>query len=462
MFITFFSTPSIGPFNIFYISTIMDQDKPENNPLPKWLEDQQHQSWQIEILIASGIIFFLLQIPKYLSSLFIEIAVSTEINSSLIIILVGGYIFSRALLIGFIVNLVLRAIWLAMLGINFAFPDGVDYSKLNYSAYFNDRLKRSASLPDRIMSMEKLCSLSYSITILMTLMSIGLFILLSLVFIVIRKFIPFLDAPSVGYVLIFIVFMIMLGILDVLFFGWFKKYVTLSRWYYPIHRFFSIISLSFLYRKEWMTLLSNVKKWKLYLIFAFYFVLSFVIVSNDIGTFFNSPGLLKFEWSESRKFLGLDTWRRKIYSERYDNLRKEGNMVFDMALESDVIKDRYLKLFVVYKYLFDDALGAILKNNGVKDGNTIRRLPRDQYIEQDSLTAASLNEFFTVLLNDNVISKLDWSFYDHPRTGERGFVTYIDMKNMPSGKYYLELRNKEYIDGQLQDHRYREMTFYKE
>ena len=96
----------------------MKEDIPNTGKLPKWLEEQQHNSWQIEILIASGIIFFLLKIPEHITSYFLQTAASTAINSSIIIIMVGGYIFSRALLIGFVVNLILRAVWLAMLGIN--------------------------------------------------------------------------------------------------------------------------------------------------------------------------------------------------------------------------------------------------------------------------------------------------------------------------------------------------------
>jgi hypothetical protein len=430
--------------------------------LPRWLEEQQHQSWQIEILIASGIIFFLLKIPVFLGAYFQEIAASTAINSSMIILIVGGYIFSRALLIGFVVNLVLRAIWLAMLGINFAFPEGVDYKKLGYSEYFNDKVRKTTSLATRILHMEKWCSLSYSITILMTLMSIGLFILLALIFVGIRELIPILDVPVIGYIIIVIVFMIMLGILDILFFGLLKRYKRVSRWYYPVHRFFSLISLSFLYRKEWMTLLSNVSKWKVYLLFAVYFSLSFLIASNDISDFFNAPQLLRLNINDSRQFLGLDTWKRKFYNQRYDNLRQEGEKVFDMAIQSDVVKYRYLKLFVVYQYFFDDGLEMVFNEKGVKVDEEIIRLPLDEYLEQDSLIASSLDMYFSVKLNQEDMNNLDWSFYDHPETGEKGFVTYIDMKDMPSGKYFLELLVEVPRNGDLVTRRYREMPFVKE
>lgn len=86
----------------------------------------------------------------------------------------------------------------------------------------------------------------------------------------------------------------------------------------------------------------------------------------------------------------------------------------------------------------------------------------DEYIEQDSLTGASIDELLTAKLNEKLMEELDWSFYDQPDTGEKGFITYIDMKDMPSGRYFLELSIKEDRNGELETRRYRELPFIKE
>jgi len=80
----------------------------------------------------------------------------------------------------------------------------------------------------------------------------------------------------------------------------------------------------------------------------------------------------------------------------------------------------------------------------------------------ESLKAASIDEFLTSKLNEKLMEGMDWLFYDHPVTGERGFVSYIDMEDMPSGKYFIELSIKEDRNGALETCRYREMPFIKE
>ncbi|MBC8183736.1 hypothetical protein H8E88_21800 [candidate division KSB1 bacterium] len=48
----------------------MPQKESEKHIIPKWIEEQQQQSWQIEILIASGFIFFLFSLPDLLTNYF--------------------------------------------------------------------------------------------------------------------------------------------------------------------------------------------------------------------------------------------------------------------------------------------------------------------------------------------------------------------------------------------------------
>ena len=137
----------------------------ENTNTPNWLKQIEQTSWQVELLISGGFIFALLQVPPYLKNILFEIGYHTHLNSSLIIIFIGANVLSRVLLIGFIVNLLLRSLWLAYLGIHYAFPSGVKYSKFNYHQKFEKRFVQDYDSLKRILRLEKYSSLSYSLTI---------------------------------------------------------------------------------------------------------------------------------------------------------------------------------------------------------------------------------------------------------------------------------------------------------
>ncbi len=72
------------------------------NSLPKWIKKIQQQSWQIEILIASGLIIFLYNIPHYLFNFLIDYEESALPRAEPVILFFGAFIFSRALLLGFV------------------------------------------------------------------------------------------------------------------------------------------------------------------------------------------------------------------------------------------------------------------------------------------------------------------------------------------------------------------------
>ncbi len=444
-------------------SANMSEKNDNQTFLPKWLEEQQTNSWQIEILFASGFILFLLKIPQYCKDYLVSVLQSSAFESYVLILVVGTYLFSRALLIGFVVNLILRALWLGMLGVNFAFPQGINYERLNYSEYFNDKTKQQKSLAEQIIQVEKICSLSFSITVIMTLMSLGVFLLLALSFSFISYFFPTLDTPVLGYILMILFFLLSLGVLDRVVFGRLKKVHQMSRWYYPFYRVYGVLSLSFLYRKEWLTITSNIQKWKIFVVFTLYFIAAFVMVSRDLSAYTNIPMLVTLDFQEERKYLNLDTWRRSVKSRHYENLLSADDKVFDLAIQSDIVKDKFLKLFVVYQQWFDRPLSHTLeKTNRGENQNQRRGTPRSIYLQRDSLMTIAFSSFFTVYIDKQVQRNPYWYQYQHPITKEHGFVTYLSLDSIQSGNHYLELWVQGIEADTLTSGRYREIPFIKE
>ena len=426
--------------------------------LPKWLEDQQHHSWQIEILIAGSFVFFLANLPQYFEDLFWEVAQGTIIRGEVVILLTGGFLISRALLIGFIVNLILRALWLAFLGINFSFPKGVDYQKLGYSDWFNERDKKTASVVERILNLEKYSSLSYSIAILMTLMSAGLFLLLILFFFLISYAAPSLNNPEFGFFVLIAFGLLILGILDVLFFKVFRKSKTVSKSYFPFYKIFGFLSLTFLYRKAWLVLISNVNRWKIYAVFIFYFFIALVIASNEIGQFLTLSKSLEVNLYEDRKFIDFNTFQA-INSRRYSNMIQPGQHVSKGCLNKEIISEKHFSLFMTYLKRYDSTLEYIFNRNNVA---TEGFKYWEDIEKNDSLFVKSLSEYFTVNIDSKKQENLQWFVHRHPKTNERGFITYLDSDSLEVGYHKIRVDIKFVQNDSLKNASWLVIPFIKE
>lgn len=77
----------------------------EESQIPQWLQDQENNSWQIELLISGGMIFTLYQLPAWINKKTALFDIETSLEYSLIIFIIGILVVSRALLIGFTINL---------------------------------------------------------------------------------------------------------------------------------------------------------------------------------------------------------------------------------------------------------------------------------------------------------------------------------------------------------------------
>ena len=56
--------------------------KKQLKELPNWLREQQYISWQLEILIAGGLVVTLFQLPELISQFLIRVDDLTSMNGS--------------------------------------------------------------------------------------------------------------------------------------------------------------------------------------------------------------------------------------------------------------------------------------------------------------------------------------------------------------------------------------------
>ena len=417
-----------------------------NKPqLPDWVRQQQHQSWQIEILIASGFILFLWQVPAYTKNQFILFFEGATGRVEVITLLIGGFVLSRALLIGFVLNLFLRAIWLAYLGIQFTFPDDIQMDGLRYNPFYRDRLESQPSTIQRIMRLEHAASLTYSFAILLTLMSCGAFLLSGLIFPLLDRLnLSVLQSNYTGYFIFFLIILIIMGGIDQLIFRWLGRWTLLSRIYYPIHRFLYWAGLQFLYKREWLTLLSNQMRWRVNLLFLAYILSAFTISLAEVSQFVNLGGISFSTWDQ-RDYRGLPTLQ-VVRTPAYETLLRDSEQakVVRASIQAEQIAEPFVRVFIVYWEDMDAGLDSIFQEVGYLSFAD-QLSDKEEVYPNDLKLSIALDQFFTIQIDQSPRTSVGWSMHRHTITKERGFIGYIPIDSLPVGPHLLEL-SYPYLD----------------
>ena len=214
---------------------------------------------------------------------------------------------------------------------------------------------------NRIIQLEHLSSLSYSMTLMLTIMAFGIFVLLS-VFYAFLKYVAgsLYESPDFGIIIMVLFLLFSLGILDFIFFRLLRKSRRVSKWYYPIFQFYNYISLSFLFKREWLVLISNGKRWFIYPIFIVFFIVAFFMAADDVDRYVGNFEDFTLNLYENRAFLDIPTYHG-INSRRYDNLLKPDDKIQSWCLSSVVLGGKSTWAFIVYDKWMDDSLEKIME-----------------------------------------------------------------------------------------------------
>ncbi len=239
----------------------------------EWLEKLQQESWQLELLISGFAIFGIYSARSLISdfNFFRENEVIGEIG-----VLVGlvGFIFKTGWLIFFInllVHVILRGLWIGAIGLRYVSQE-IDYDSLGYSERFTRFLKETVgSYDDFIERLEKICSVLFAFTFLLFLLftSLMIFILQTMVIMMIGTKISPENENIMAFFGFFGTLYFILGglvFIDLISLGGFKKIKEkhISTLYYYLYRYYSAVTLSFLYRPLLYNFIDNAYTRKLF------------------------------------------------------------------------------------------------------------------------------------------------------------------------------------------------------
>lgn len=329
-------------------------DNEEENRYPAWLQNLQENSWELELLISGGAVFSLIQLPDYLWGWLSTIKIQTSLPG-FAVFLICGILGIKILTNGFVLHLVLRAYWLAIVCLNFVFPAGIN-SKAGLPRYPFRKSHTHGDLKDLIMRVDKICGLvifsSISSAIILTalLLAIGFLILL------IDQAEFNTTGPAAEAFGIFTNVMLWSGllyVLDLICLGIFRKLRIVSYLVYPFFSFFDILTFRRLYARPLVFFASNVRKSSFYIGAGIFTMVTLMMVYTSVFRkmgWLNPLDFRKYKFAMSREGLYLGY---RLYADESE--WQDRQIVY---IPSKIIRDNYLTVNVTYINGMDQLVDA--------------------------------------------------------------------------------------------------------
>lgn len=398
------------------------------NRMPQWLKELQENSWEVELLISGGAIFALIQADIALLDLYWTLK-TTSVFPGMNIIMLILMIALKTLTLGFVFHLLLRAIWLSFICINYVFPSGIKFEKLKLQKPYKVNTSKNPDLHEQIIKVDRASGLVVYFSILSTIVFIG-FTTLFAVFLGFGKLTVLLTGAD-WFEHIIIPFGYLAGIyyVDFISFGILRKIPLLSYLTFPLFKLFDWLTLRFLYERSLRILITNLSKIKLVLGTISFIFLSLAITINSVYKVMHWPNA--YDQRKYRNALTPNNDRRAYHYTYYRDQNKFG------IIQSDIIKENYLRLFIPYRQ-HDDLLIDKLED-------------KDQYFSNQ----------LEVAIDDSVLTDIEWFSAWQKENKNMGIVANVPIHKLVNGRHDLRLRSIFYV-GSSGNPKWKNIPFWKD
>ncbi|WP_225035477.1 hypothetical protein [Winogradskyella sp. SM1960] len=403
----------------------------------KLLDRLQEESWQLELLISGFAIFGLFSAYPNL-----EIAyqhTQNENNAFFMMVLVVALSACSILIFNLLFHVLLRGLWIGALGLRYVSGD-IDYDTLNYSKKFNTYLKDKVGSFDRYIGrLENYCSIIFAISFLLIFYMLAIALTIGSIVFVLTIFIDdhsFSDISTYfGIVLlVFLITGMLLTFFDFITLGFLKKKKWISKIYFPIYWCFSFITLSFLYRP----LVYNFLDHKFGKRLSFFLVPIYITLIWITSLYYNQSNYFNFTESSGSSIANSFNYE--------DMLIEKSDFIENIAINSKVISDPYIKVFIAFDKNIEDEIS--LFNPSLELEEDIRGITSEMStVHSEYMTDALKIEYISTF---NTLYSVDIDSTMYPTEfilgasikKQKGFETYIGIKNLKEGKHMIHVNRK--------------------
>ncbi len=419
----------------------MTMDK-QPNKLTKWLDKLQRESWELELVTSGFSIFLMLGALQALRGVQRDINMASQafVNgdnpvSYMYIFLFGACFF---ILINLVLHVLLRGIWISTIGLRYVSGD-IDFDSLRLTPKFDRLLRRKVGSFDQyILKLEKICSLVFAFTFLIVFMLMGLVLYMGLLLFignyVLESLLANLSEEAGNIIstaiLILLLFSGFMYFLDFITLGFLKRVKWLSHIYMPVYRFYSFLTLSFLYRPIYYNLIDNKFGRRVGYLLVPYVVLVIFLFSLKTHS---------HVWYPDKALAS------KIINDNYDDQRGEKSLITSGSIPSKFVDNGFLQLFIAYMPMQDN---RVLEKRcpgfepfhepgfgaDIQFGNA----PKPRTNAADTALACFL-QLYQIHIDDSLFSDVPFRFHRHSNYGEYGIVTMLDVAYLERGEHVVEV-----------------------
>lgn len=339
------------------------------------------------------------------------------------------------LIIGLILHLICRGLWIGAVGLNSAFPKGIRVEKLNYQSKFLFKVDAIPPFEKIILRLEKVCSMLFSISFLLFMSLLGTY-----TFIIVLSGLPmliivlFVDLTRLNETLVnafniystIISIIGIMGVIDFLTLGYFRKFKIVAKLYWPLYQVFSRLTLARYCRPTYYTIITNFNRWGVFIFLLIFCFISFI-------------GVFSIQNNRPENFFSMvDIWSEENHDFMFDGNYQDKESPTpsrNMQIPSDVIEGNVLKVFIPAKLRIQDSLKKIMKYDSI-DTITNESFNKGQYFLKN------ISEFYKLTIADSTFETKMY-FSNATSTQQKGYITYINIKYLNDGLYELKLEGSE-------------------
>ena len=407
--------------------------------VPAAVLSESSPTWELELLLSGLVLFALFQLPDVLNSFFDHLAphATAAVLPAVFFTQLYAKAIVYALMVAFVLHLVSRAYWVGLVGLHSVYPGGVKWGEAGTGPIATQVYReRLVSLPTVIAKTDNFCSVIFSVACLIVIMFL-FSVLLSGAFFVIAYGGLRLSGRSRGaanvflaLATIFVVVAMGTAVVDKRYGkrfapgGWAQRIVRRMA---TIMYYAGILGVT---GPIFLTLTTNVGRKKMVAIVYAALILILVAASAE-----------RLSRNDRLSVNGYDFYgnspQHGVNASFYESQRAKGAVVpRTPSIQSDIIRDPYVRLFIPYLPSRDnEAIPRLCPGTKVIQKRGLQ-LGADPPVP-DSLVIPALRcltAIHKVTLNGARLDSIDFNFYQQPESGIKGIIAYIPAEGLPRGR----------------------------
>ena len=399
---------------------------------PNWLKELQLKSWEPEILLSGIVLYGMFQLPKALDSFlfFFQNEVFNVINAMdlLIALLKVGI---NWLIIGLILHLICRGLWIGMVGLSYSFPKGIHIDRLKFRPLYLKKVRRVPLFEDIILKLEHVCSFIYSLSFLLFMSLVGIYIY-AIVLVGLPLTITALAlgranineqlAYAANFYSNIVAIVGLVGIVDFVTMGYFRRFRFFAAAYKPLYWLFNHLTLARFIRPTYYAFVTNLNRWWL-----FFFLLVFSLLSMS--------WVASLQFSNPREsFSMIDIWSNdqgnRAFEGNYQD-KKSRKPSVHVQIPSDIVRDDVLKVFIPLRLGLQDSLKKFMNYDSISN-------IKHESFDEGQYYLQQARGFYNLSIADSTF-KTKMYFQNVSATKQKGFITYLNIGYLEEGLYELKV-----------------------